>query len=90
MIIRCQDKNGIANFDNIDSITLHENNEIYAYNGCLESKLLLGKYSTEAKAIKVLDMIEDAYCRMEDIKCGAVQSQKYDSFNFQMPKDSEV
>lgn len=80
MIIRCQEKKGIANFDNIDSITLHENNEIYAYNGCLESKLLLGKYSTEEKAIKVLDMIENAHRSMSFT----------DSVVFRMPKDEDV
>lgn len=52
--------------------------------------LLIGTYSTEEKAIKVLDMMQEAYSRMEDIKCHAVTPTKEDSFCFQMPQDSEV
>ena len=41
---------------------------------------VLGKYSTEEKAIKVLDMIEDAYRN----------SAFTDGNIFRMPQDSEV
>lgn len=91
MIIRSQDKRGIVNLNNIDSITVKEySHDICAFNGTMESEILIGKYSTEEKAIKVLDMIQEAYSRMEDIKCGAVYAQKYDSFCFQMPDDEDV
>ena len=91
MIIRSQNARGIVNINNIDSITVKEySHDICAFNVTMESEILLGKYSTEEKAIKVLDMIQEAYSRMEDIKCGAVQAQKYDSFCFQMPADEYV
>jgi len=82
MIIRSQDKRKIETFE-----------RAFVDDGCKTvyvNGLNMGEYSTEEKAIKVLDMIQSAYCRMEDIKCGAVQAQKYDSFCFQMPQDSEV
>ena len=85
MIIRSQDKKKIIPL----------NQPVFIETVADEWKIsteryFLGTYSTEEKAIKVLDMIQEAYCRMEDIQCGAVQAQKYDSFNFQMPQDSEV
>lgn len=93
MIIRSQDKKAIVNLNNVDSICTEHNVcefDVVCYNGLQESKLKIGAYSTEEKAIKVLDMIQDAYCRMEDVKCHAVTPTKEDSFCFQMPQDSEV
>ena len=61
MLIRSQNKECIINFDNLKSV------RIGGYNGdsiivFTESEALeIGKYSTEEKAIKVLDMIQDAY-----------------------------
>ena len=87
MIIRSQNKK---------SITTDLNLQIYEDDwsdkfGIMDSKgAELGLYSTEEKAIKVLDMIQSAYCRTEDVKSGAVQAQKYDSFCFNMLQDSEV
>ena len=89
MIIRSQDKKSIVNMDNIDTIDIREN-LIRAFNGGNDMGINIGKYSTEEKAIKVLDMICGVYCLLEDIKCGAVQAQKYDSFCFDMPSDEEV
>lgn len=88
MIIRSQNKKYIVNLDNIIEIAVHDKNVVC--NGSYSHVGLLGAYSTEEKAIKVLDMIQDEYCRTEDVKCGAVQAQKYDSFCFNMPQDSEV
>ena len=84
MIIRSQDKKKIFNLEQIRKIDC-ETNSVMA-----DDISVMGTYSTEEKAIKVLDMICDAYCRMEDVKCGAVQAQKHDSFCFNMPQDSEV
>ena len=60
MIIRSQNKTSIVNLDNIDCIYYSNiENEIIAFNG--EIKSHIGEYSTEEKAIKVLDMIQEEY-----------------------------
>ena len=61
MIIRSQDKKCIVNLNNIDTIDIHDTQVRYFSGGGIESMGLLGTYSTEEKAIKVLDMIQDAY-----------------------------
>ena len=90
MIIRSQNKKSIINLDSVDTIETRDNQIRYFCGGGMETMGVLGKYSTEEKAIKVLDMIQSAYCRTEDVKSGAVQAQKQDSFCFDMPQDSEV
>ncbi len=70
MIIRSQNKNNIINFNSIDTICIEKNPcdyEVVCFNGSEESKL--GAYTTEEKAIKVLDMIQDAYCKMKSSDC---------------------
>lgn len=62
MLIRSQDKRMIANFDNICTVSAfpEKNSEdIYVEDGT--GSLMIGRYSTKAKAIKVLDMIQEAY-----------------------------
>ena len=87
MIIRSQNKTMIVNLNNIDCIYYsNRENEIIVFNG--EAKSSIGKYSTEAKAIKVLDMIQKAYNSIETMKIdkGAWRDNHY----FEMPQDSEV
>ena len=88
MIIRSQDKKKLHNLDGIKMISVTTNSQNYFVE--VNSQKTIGTYSTEEKAIKVLDMIQSAYCRTEDVKSGAVQAQKQDSFCFDMPQDSEV
>lgn len=79
MIIRSQDKHGFVNLGNIDTVCMDAEWNIYAFNGKANS--LIGTYSTEEKAIKVLDMIAQNY----------VESEKYIIRRvFEMPQDSEV
>ena len=62
MLIRSQDKRMIANFDNICTISAFpekDSEDIYVEDGT--GSLMVGRYSTKAKAMKVLDMIQDAY-----------------------------
>lgn len=61
MIIRSQDKKGIVNQNNIDTIDIRNAQVRYFNSGGVESMGLLGTYSTEEKAIKVLDMIQKEY-----------------------------
>ena len=78
MLIRSQDKMSIINFDNIDTIWAktdedkgieeHYETSIQYFCGGEETMGTLGFYSTEEKAIKVLDMIQDAYARCESTR----------------------
>lgn len=57
---------------------------------------MLGEYSTKAKAMKVLDMIQEAYSKYQIMLNFSVSylhefKEKTDGFAiFQMPEDSEV
>lgn len=75
MLIRSQDKKTIVNMNNIDTICTMEN-QLQYFNGGDSSMGVLGEYSTEEKAIKVLDMMcyNNFWC--QDV--------------FQMPQDDEV
>lgn len=69
MLIRSQDKRMIVNFDNICTVSAfpEKNSEdIYVEDGT--GSLMIGRYSTKAKAIKVLDMIQEAYADFEASK----------------------
>ena len=93
MLIRSYDKKVIINLNNIDSICIEQNYcgcGVVSYNGGQESRVCFGEYSTEEKAIKVLDMICDfaTQKRYEEIipkQFGFISGQV-----FQMPSDEEV
>lgn len=77
MIIRSQDKKMILNFNCIDTLRVKsfrfEKNENLIkyqilYYGVGEYDGFLANYSTEEKAIKVLDMIQGAYVKCEALK----------------------
>ena len=101
MLIRSQDKKVIAVLENCDSIVICKPQNIYhicTFNGVEESRTSIGIYSTEEKAIKVLDMIQEKYLSRMELDGG------YDAVSgcyvqpnfwvlpkvFQMPQDSEV
>lgn len=77
MLIRSQDKAFLLNFNNLTAIYVEKINKDFAivYND-FEDAYTLGKYSIEAKAIKALDMIQEAYIDGYIV--------------FQMPKDLDV
>ncbi len=62
MLIRSQDKAFLLNFNNLTAIYMKKIDKDFAivYND-FEDAYTLGKYSTKAKAMKVLDMIQEAY-----------------------------
>lgn len=80
MLIRSQDKERIMDYIRASVGIDHEVSEdnsiwisiVYSENACG----LLGKYSSERKALKVLDMIQEAYVNGH--------------IDYQMPDDSEV
>lgn len=98
MIIRSQDKKSIINFNEIDTIKCKVIKEVGVFKPFHETEIryfrdtedcgLLGSYSTEGKAIKVLDMIQKAYNSIETMKIdkGAWRDNHY----FEMPQDSEI
>lgn len=91
MIIRSQNKKGIVNLNMIDTIEAYDGQVRYFSGGGIETAGTLGTYSTEEKAIKVLDMIQNKYFEHMTVEknsaiVGILERPKV----FQMPQDSEV
>ena len=87
MLIRSQDKRILINMNNVSSIEVGDNElRIFADDG--ETIYDLGSYSNKAKAMKVLDMIQEAYERYEYEKVFKTGLTLFETF--QMPEDSEV
>ena len=89
MLIRSQDKEMIINMTVTNHIYVEE---AYRPNGNLfdvsTDETILGHYSTKEKAMKVLDMIQEAYCEFMAVRNGDMWCGKESVF--QMPEDSEV
>ena len=89
MLIRSQNKELLVNFNVSAGIEIEERNTktvITSYiTGC---SYLLGEYSTKAKAMKVLDMIQEAYERYEYEKVFKTGLTLFETF--QMPEDGSV
>ena len=75
MLIRSQNKEVLVAFENLLNIEVSSGGVI-STRVDIGWSCLLGEYSTKAKAMKVLDMIQEAYIN------GHV--------DYQMPEDSEV
>ena len=88
MLIRSQDKTILLNFSNSTVVYIAKNDKDFAILS-LENKNRygLGKYSSEAKAMKVLDMIQEAYCKFMSVKNDDAWDGKESVFY--MPEDSE-
>lgn len=66
MLIRSQDKTIIVNIDNAFSIAIQDiNGATTIYVGSQGSCCIIAEYSTKAKAMEVLDMIQEAYADAE-------------------------
>lgn len=77
MLIRSQNKAAIVNFDNVFNIEIRDINGATAiYIGSSSRYCNMAEYSTKAKAMKVLDMIQEAYVNGH--------------IDYQIPADSEV
>lgn len=97
MLIRSQDKRMIVNFDNICTVSAFsekDSEDIYVEDGT--GSLMIRRYSTKAKAMKVLDMIQEAYSEYQIMLNFSASylhefKEKTDGFAiFQTPEDSEV
>lgn len=77
MLIRSQNKAILLNFSNLTVTYIVKDNENFVISILEnENRYRLGKYSSEAKAIKVLDMIQKAYVNGH--------------IDYQMPEDGSV
>lgn len=66
MLIRSQNKSMIVNFDSICTVSVFsekDREDIYVEDGT--GSLMIGRYSSEEKGLKVLDMIQQAYADAE-------------------------
>lgn len=87
MLIRSQDKHILININNVSSLEVGDDGlRIFADNG--NAIYDIGEYSTEAKAVKVLDIIQKAYCKFMSVKNDDAWDGKESVFY--MPEDSEV
>ena len=86
MLIRSQDKKYLIEMNKI--IIQASGTEVICYDtSCIadEGYVCLGKYESEAKAMKVLDMIQEAYANFEASKivstglAGATYAGSYDT-----------
>lgn len=72
MLIRSQNKMSLVKFENIVvNINNINGKEIICWsqmNPGEDEYISLGHYSTKAKAMKVLDMIQNAYCKFMSVK----------------------
>lgn len=83
MWIRSQDCKKLVN---ASDLFIHEEHKVFAIRSRID---VLGTYSTEAKAIKVMDMIEDTILKCEAMRTGYAEYD-FGAFVFDMPEDSEV
>ena len=81
MLIRSQDKKSLINMDNVTDLSVVGGSEIMACYTTDQGYQRIGKYSDKSKAIKVLNMIQDAY------KSNSIDG---DFPVFQMPSDEEL
>lgn len=92
MLIRSQNKISLVKFENIViNINNINGKEIICWsqmNPGEDEYISLGHYSTKAKSMKVLDMIQEAYERYEYEKAFKTGPALFETF--QMPEDSEV
>ena len=89
MLIRSLNKAVLLNFGNLAAIyTVKDGDDFIVSSLEGENKCTLGKYSTKAKATKVLDMIQKRY---EEYEAERIYKEgNYSIKPFQMPEDSEV
>lgn len=89
MLIRSQNKAFLLNFSNLTVAYIAEDDEDFVISSLEdENRYRLGKYFSKEKAMKVLDMIQEAYCKFMSVKNDDAWNGKESVFY--MPVDSEV
>ena len=87
MLIRSQDKEILANMEGPIAIEILGDGKGHATMYWKDS-YVLGTYSSKEKTMKVLDMIQEAYCKFMSVKNDDAWGGKESVFY--MPADSEV
>lgn len=94
MLIRSQDKTILVNVDNAFNIAIRDINGATAiYTGSSSGCCIMAEYSTKAKAMKVLDMIQEAYAdaKLNEILlpdvCEAANKSQQEKENTSIAKD---
>lgn len=80
MLIRSQNKAFLLNFSNLAVAYIVKDDEGFVISSLEgENRYRLGEYSSEAKAMKVLDMIQDAYMEYKsgEIVCNGLAGSAY-------------
>lgn len=94
MFIRSQNRDVLVNVNDICFNKLNIHSEIIYQFRCYgygDDYYILGEYSTEKKAMKVMDMIEDRIRLSEMFKLHIYEPlNRTDQFVFQLPKDDDV
>lgn len=89
MLIRSQDKTKIINIKNVSVIAFFSMNGVFAISvKALDTSCSIAEYSTKAKVMKVLDMIQEAYVEYEAERI--YKEGIFEIGTFQMPADSVV
>lgn len=87
MLIRSQDKKSITTDLNLEIFENETKNEYVIGN---ITRGGLGTYSTEEKAIKVLDMIQRFYSNFKFCEIWGSDMTEFYNAIFEMPQDEEV
>ena len=85
MLIRSQDKSRLISLNNTRELRFWECAQGFDITDCV---CPIGHYSTKQKAMKVLDMVQDAYERYEYEKVFKTGLTLFETF--QMPEDGSV
>lgn len=87
MWVRSQDKRRLLKVEDVRILGCSDGcSDIWANNNCN-----LGKYSTEKKALKVMDMIQETIIHNETVYAHAFSGSSVRDYDiFQMPADEEV
>ena len=93
MLIRSQDKTALVKFENIViNLKLPESLKVICWSLQDAQRsggyFVLGEYSTKEKAMKVLDMIQETYCKFMSVKNDDAWGGKESVFY--MPEDGSV
>ena len=94
MLIRSQNKEVLVLLETL--LSIEASGGVISARRDMSWCCLLGEYSTKAKAMKVLDMVQEAYSEYQIMLNFSVSylhefKEKTDEFAiFQMPEDSEV
>ena len=93
MLIRSQDKTALVKFENIViNLKLPESLRVICWSLQDAQRsggyFVLGEYSAKEKSLKVLDMIQEAYCKFMSVKNDDAWDGKESVFY--MPEDGSV